>query len=295
MEECGKTLIKQFISRVVMDLTEVIQYVKNNWWILPAAVVSTYSLGYVGARFSFALSSPDSSVLSAVVQRVPETPLVKPDSLELRIKECADNARWDRENLKDLLETAKTRKVTMFGLDHGEREGDVRDGQFIAGLLPQYAELGWDYVAIEGPTYLNASAGSTEFEERVGETYGQHWTELGPIFREATRLKMKIVFYDPLGEFTDEREESSFDYLKENIFEQDPEARVIVCCGINHAFKDKVKRGFLYSEKVTPLGMRLHQYLNGDVTRVLLQPEKPVGGRWRFDYSFYLEKQCSET
>ncbi len=277
-----------------MDLIELVQHVRNNWWVLPLTLVSAYALGYAGARFSTSTSTnPKPQV--AIIKQVVEKPSVQDAGLESRVDECAKNKEWDERNLRKLFKSAETSKVTMFGIDHGDWEGgDKRDGEFVAGLLPHYKNNGFNYLAVECPSSLNDYLDKENFEEEAKRVFKNHWREFGPVIMKARELGMTLFFYDnPKLDISDEREQAALDALKSSIFDKDPKAKVVIYAGGSHAFPVPISVSFLDPTIVKTLRCRLDEEFTGrgEVVSVYLQPEEPRVSGFSYDASFYLGKQ----
>jgi len=280
-----------------MDLIEVVQHIRNNLWVLPVTLVSAYALGYAGARFA-SFTPTDSTTPPAIVEQVVENPPVQDAGLESRVDECAENKKWDERNLRKLLRSAETSRVTMFGIAHGDWEGgDKRDGEFVAGLLPHYKNNGFDYVAVECPSSLNDYLDKENFEEEAKRVFKNHWREFGPVIMKARELGMTLFFYDnPELDISNEREQAALDALKSSIFDKDPRAKVVIYAGGSHAFPEPISVSFLNPTIVKTLRCHLDEAFKGkgEVVSVYLQPEEPSVSGYSHDFSFYLGKQCTE-
>jgi len=279
-----------------MDLIEAVQYIRNHWWVLPVGLVSAYALGYAGAKLT--LPTPSTSETpAAIVEQVEENPPVQDAGLESKVDECAKNREWDERNLRELLRSAETSRVTMFGIAHGDWEGgDKRDGEFVAGLLPHYKNNGFDYVAVECPSSLNDYLDKENFEEEAKRVFKNHWREFGPVIMKARELGMTLFFYDnPELDISNEREQAALDALKSSIFDKDPKAKVVIYAGGSHAFPEPIQASFLNPTIVKTLRCRLDEEFTrkGEVVSAYLEPEEPTGVGFSHDFSFYLGKQCA--
>ena len=201
---------------------------------------------------------------------------------------------WDQKQREVLLDTIKDKKVVMFGIDHGapDQSGDKRDGEFVAELLPFFKSAGYTYVAIEAPYSLNKLIGKHNFEEIAQNIFLSHWVEFGPVIKKARDLNLKIIFYDAdnwNGSYND-REQEALKNLKEKIFSQDKNAKVIFYCGAKHLYKTPISVDFLNTEEVKTIGYHLFRLFNEKLVTVYLQPEQTKMS-FAFDYSLYLGKQ----
>ncbi len=205
---------------------------------------------------------------------------------------CTEDEEWDQKSMKELLQLAKTSKVVMFGIDHGEDVGDRRDGEFVASLLPQFHAQGFRYFAVECPSSLNSY--TQHFEEEAKKVFAAHWTEFGPPITRARELGMRLICYDVeknwVGTYG-EREIVAWDNLQKNIFASEPDAKVVIYAGAKHLHKTPVEVSFLEPEEVKTIGYYLEQQFPGLVTTVYLQPEKSRVSFF-YDLSFYLSKHC---
>ena len=183
----------------------------------------------------------------------------------------------------------------MFGIIHGELQGDKRDGEFVAARLRELRGRGFRYVAVEASASLNRALRRHDFEGEAEKIFGGHWTEFGPVIQEARKLKMKLVFYDVENDWQGsdaEREAHAFKNLRGIVFDQDPAAKLVIYSGGKHMYTEPVERDFLHPEKIKWLGAFLYERFGKQLLTVLLQPKKPGIRGYSFDHQFYLGKQC---
>lgn len=220
----------------------------------------------------------------------------EPDRLVDLENRCRSEAHRDGIDREWLLAGARTARVIMVGMRHGEPSaaGDPRDGLFVANLLPHLKPAGFNYVAVEAPFSLNRHLGRKVFEERAKETFGVHWAEFGPVVQAARKLGMRLVFYDTGTEAVSdsERETRGFARLKE-ILDKNPRAKIVIYAGGDHIHKFPAERSFIKPERYMRIGGLLHQQLGKQFMTVLLQPENETERVvWHADYKFYLGKGC---
>lgn len=211
------------------------------------------------------------------------------------VNNCELYAEKDEELLRTFLEQTQTSRVIMFGIDHGTYEGDRVDGEFVAGLLPYFQDRGWDYVGIEAPRRLNNSIGQNDFTYQVMEEFKQHWTEFGPVIQKARELGMHLIFYDvDNGNVSAEREKQSFEYLKANVFDKDPNAGLVIYCGASHINQVPVSTGNWLEpgENIKPLGMLLKEFVGEQLITVNIYPAQLTWRERDINPSFYLGKLC---
>lgn len=185
---------------------------------------------------------------------------------------------WDQIHLNTILERhAKESQVIMFGNTHA----DPRDAKFVASILGQLKQEGFDYLAIEGGTQLNKYIGTSELESECEKIHisCSHTMDL---VEKAREYEVEVIFYDENTQIGNERDEIQFKNIRERIFKRDPDAKVVIYCGSGHAQKQPVKSDFL-SPELIPLGMHLEGFLEGEVRTVLLKPEKGFMPQWLFD------------
>lgn len=158
-----------------------------------------------------------------------------------------------------ILENASKNKTIMFGEGHwqppvifGSKQDEFlarHDSDFVADFLPRLKDCGFRYLAIEHErnpltevkkTFADYAYGKITRKEldrwslEEEKRYYPGWFDLIDAARKA---KVKIVCYDAnKEEFTswNHREEIAFNNLKELIFDKDPNAKVIIYCGVGH-------------------------------------------------------------
>ena len=86
---------------------------------------------------------------------------------ERAVKHNFDYDGGDRREMEGLIRSSTTSRVVMFGISHGERPQDRKDGNFVAHLLSYYHRLGFKYVAVEAPASLNNYLKTPKFEESL--------------------------------------------------------------------------------------------------------------------------------
>ena len=162
------------------------------------------------------------------------------DDLESKFQVCPERAEWDTKNKVGLDRAAATSQVVMIGIFHGEIQGDPEDGQFVARLLREYKSQGYNHLALECPASLSASLNKNNYAPAQA-IYKSHWTEFGPAIVRARELSIPILCYDvePNWDGSDaEREKIQYETIVREIFHQDPLAKIVVYCGLVHAFAD---------------------------------------------------------
>ena len=212
---------------------------------------------------------------------------------ERAVKHNFDYDGGDRREMEGLIRSSTTSRVVMFGISHGERPQDRKDGNFVAHLLSYYHRLGFKYVAVEAPASLNNYLKTPKFEGKVQEEFGKHWSQFGPVVMKARELGMQLVFYDVEQDYKgtySERERSSVDILS-GIFDRDPAAKMIIYCGARHARKEPQEVSFVDHTEVRTIGTAMNEKFGKALTTVFLKP--PEGGvAFMYDYSFYLGKRA---
>ena len=146
-----------------------------------------------------------------------------------------------------ILDHSSKSKVVMFGGKHGSYRAD---DDFVAQLLPKLNEQGFEYLAIEFEKNPRKDSLHEIVHDYAHGKLIKGDMDIAWISREkrycagtfdlidtAKKSGMKIVFYDADGSAYSswgERDEISFNNLKELIFERDPNAKVVIFCGASH-------------------------------------------------------------
>jgi hypothetical protein len=158
------------------------------------------------------------------------------------------NAIQSSESIESIvLNHSSKNKVIMFG---GKHEAYRNDNDFVAELLPKLKEQGFEYLAIEFEKNPRKNSFHKIIQNYTYDILSIRDMRYMWIYRErvfcagtfdlidtAKALGMRIVFYDAdegAYKFWYQREQIAFNNLRELIFNQDPDARVIVFCGALH-------------------------------------------------------------
>lgn len=154
----------------------------------------------------------------------------------------------NRKSLEGIvLDNSSKNKVVMFGEKHGTYRAD---NDFLARLLPELREKGFEYLAIE----FEKNPRKNSFHEIIQDYADGRLTRQDmrtmwvgrekrlcagtfDLIDTAKKLGMKLIFYDAdesAYNSWEERERISFDNLKELVFEKDPKGKVVIFCGASH-------------------------------------------------------------
>lgn len=257
--------------------------------MIKSEVVKWISIMILGCLYNPNINTKEEELKEEIIEaQEPEreiSPHVK------AVKQYKLKIHWDENDLNKILDRyAKESQVLMFGNDHV----DIRDAKFVASILDQLKEEGFEYVAIEGGIQLDDYLGEPGFIQKCKKLYGSQKADsacscIDYLIQRTTELEMKVIFYDENVRIGSERDEMQFRNIKERIFDKDPNAKVVIYCGTGHANKEPIKPNFL-SQEIDPLGMLLDKYLEDDVRTILLETENTFMPFWLFDANLDLAK-----
>lgn len=202
-----------------------------------------------------------------------------------------------QENLKTLgdivLEHSAKSQVMMFGENHKDRA----DNDFVAELLPKLKGQGFNHLALEiernpkeksfHKIIQDYAYGKITREDIKGILNGRYiirepleYAGIYDLIDDAKEAGMEFIFYDA-DEYTykswNEREEIAFNNIKELIFDKDPDAKVIIYCGLEHIneepFGEDVKFFNMPSKKRRWLGYHMNESFGDKCFTVSLAEE----------------------
>jgi len=189
---------------------------------------------------------------------------------------CSNN----KDNLEEIvLNKTPENQVVMFGERHG---GCRLDNDFVANLLPELKEQGFEYLALETDMNPLSDENGTNRLRKLMSDYAlnklkrKNLTPLDFFFEKnfssgwfdlidaAQEQGYKIICYDPnqaeRPSFR-EREKRAFENIKKQIFDKDPEAKVIIFCGSDHLNEIQVKNySYDKGKEVRFLGYHMKNY-----------------------------------
>ena len=170
---------------------------------------------------------------------------------------CAHMSPSPRPLKNEILTQSLSSKVIMFGEIHGRY---TRDSNFVIGILPELKKQGYNYLALEMPRYTERIPERESFIKSLvqyvdGEIIKEDiepddyyeisvfiagWMDL---IDKARSLDMKIVHYDDdvrdiEFEIDNKREAIASNNLKEQVFDKDPDAKMVVYCGAYHVSEE---------------------------------------------------------
>lgn len=215
------------------------------------------------------------------------------------IKKYYGLKQHDLENI--VLNESQKNKVVMFGEKHGEYS---KDSDFVKSILPFLKKQGFNYLALEivkNPRthlqigknwqmvkdYIDGKIELDEIPEYLQRSMNSGIKGWVGLAKAAKKLDIKVVCYDPnkeeYGSFN-EREIKAFNNIKEDIFDKDPEAKILVYCGNLHiaenetdsqeiAFWERWNELGDGSKGFFCLGYHLDKYTKGKNLTVNISPE----------------------
>ena len=160
------------------------------------------------------------------------------------------------KNIETLVTSkASDYQVVMFGEQH---RGYRKDNDFVINILPEMKKQGFNYLALEidkDPTgapkmladYISGKLSRDDVTEKLAELfpYIDGWLD---IIDAAKKENIKIIRYDVSPEETisfNEREKKAFENLKELVFNEEPNAKLMIYCGAIH-----LNKTHMYSNKI---------------------------------------------
>jgi hypothetical protein len=185
----------------------------------------------------------------------------------------------------------------MFGEIHDAAiEGmrlPIEDSQYVITLLSKLRKIGYEYLALEVNKNTEEEGHSYDivsfYKAYIAEGYCHEeeypnakpgWIEL---IKEAIDIGYKIRFIDVFqrNSFSHfPRDEAMFEKIREEIFDEDRNAKIIVYIGANHIGENETQNGiYLYGGKQKPLGYYLNKYTKGNNYSVYMGNtyDSPVG------------------
>lgn len=198
-----------------------------------------------------------------------------------------------QENLKTLgdivLEHSAKNQVVMFGERH---ETYRTDNDFVAGLLPKLKEQGFNYLALEiernpqeksfHKIIQDYAHGKITREDIKGILNGRYIIRepsecagTYDLIDDAKEAGMEFIFYDA-DQYTydswDEREEIAFNNLKELVFDKDPNAKVIIYCGLGHINEKPldISKHVRHAKEIKNLGFYMNEAFKNKVFTISL-------------------------
>jgi hypothetical protein len=176
---------------------------------------------------------------------------------------------------------AKLSQTIMFGEIHDTvlsgGPAPVGDSLYVASLLSKLKAIGYDHLALEVDKHAlkpGHSFDMVRFHEahRQGKAViAEGFIHAKPgwirLMKKAMDAGYEIHFFDvgPKRRTSfSHRDQAMFNNLKQEIFDQEPEAKVIVYVGANHIGERPTDTGiYLYKGKRRPLGYFLDAYTGG--------------------------------
>jgi hypothetical protein len=180
-----------------------------------------------------------------------------------------------------ILEHAKLSQTVMFGEIHDTvlagAPAPVGDSLYVASLLPELRTMEYNYLALEVDKH-ELKPGHSFDMVRFHEAYQQGKTVVAEgyihakpgwigLMQRAMDAGYEIRFFDvgakrKAGSLR--RDQAMFNTLKQEIFDHEPDAKVIVYIGANHISERPTDTGiYLYKGKRRPLGYFLDAYTGG--------------------------------
>ncbi len=186
--------------------------------------------------------------------------------------------QFEKENIDTvILNHARESRTVTFGEIHDTVLADaplpVEDSMYVISLLPKLRAVGYRYLALEVKTNAVPGSHSHDMVRLLRDHRGgadidpcdyphakAGWVEL---MVQALELGFEPVFTDRAAPGRD-RDAAMFQALKKEVFDRDPNARVLVYVGANHISELENRSGFssLCATR-KPLGLLLHKYTRG--------------------------------
>jgi hypothetical protein len=188
---------------------------------------------------------------------------------------------YEKSNIDTIIiEHAKTCQTVMFGEIHDNvvqgMPAPVADSSYVITLLSKLREIGYEYLALEVDKtasqghsydvvrfYKNYKKGNNSHKDKYPAAK-PGWIEL---VKNAVDLDYKIRFIDIAtnGSLSNiPRDESMFNRIKEEIFDKNKNAKVIVYIGAFHIGECETNMGiYMCKGKRRPLGYFLDHYTRG--------------------------------
>jgi hypothetical protein len=190
--------------------------------------------------------------------------------------------QYEKGNIDTIiLEHARKSQTVMFGEIHDTvlagTPAPVGDSRYVASLLPELRAIGYNYLALEVDRH-ELKPGHSFDMVRFYEAYRQGKAVVAEgyihakpgwigLMQRAMDTGYEIRFFDVGAKHRtgfSHRDQAMFNNLKQEIFDREPEAKVIVYIGANHISERPTDAGiYLYKGKRRPLGYFLDAYTGG--------------------------------
>lgn len=183
-----------------------------------------------------------------------------------------------------ILENAAKSKTIFFGEVHWLSE----DSEYIIHLLSGFKKLGFSYLGLEiikeNPKEKDKHSKALsklvqDYKKGVplaSKDYSVALSGWAELIKVALDLGFEIVFFDEypetVGGHGTPRDNAMFNNLKEEIFDKDPDAKVIIYCGNWHCAEQPIYETSTQKQEET-LGYLLEKYTGGKNYSVILRYE----------------------
>lgn len=156
---------------------------------------------------------------------------------------------WQVASAADVVEKlAADRRIVMVN----EAHHDAHTRQLTLELLPRLRALGFNYFAAEALADNDPGLTARGYPIRKSGSIYMHEPSYGDIVRQAIKLGFKIVPYDVSTTSVQQRESGQAENLYQEVFANDPSARLFVHAGYAHIDKNRGRLG-----DVRPMAMEL--------------------------------------
>ncbi|APQ17740.1 hypothetical protein [Maribacter hydrothermalis] len=171
-----------------------------------------------------------------------ETSSSKDSIAELIIKYAIEGKK---KASKFILENTKDERLVMFNENHFY----PNHRKLLIELLPDYKELGFKYLALEGLANNQDSLLNSGHPVKTDTGYYTREQNYAELIRLAQSLDFKLVGYESYNE-NEERELEQAENLYRKTFEIDKNAKVLVLAGIAHIFETADVNGKLWMASI---------------------------------------------
>lgn len=186
--------------------------------------------------------------------------------------------QYEKGNIDEIiLSRAQESQTVMFGEIHDSVMADdpppLEDSSYVISLLQSLRSLGYNYLALEVTKSVSPKTHSHDVIKFTAEYRRGHaplitdypyakpgWLDL---VKAAVDNNYELVFINRSRQGLD-RDKAMFEALKNDIFDHDPMAKVLVYIGANHISEIETSGGFSNSAaRRKPLGVYLNDYTHG--------------------------------
>ena len=151
------------------------------------------------------------------------------------VEHSTDMINYKAISAKDyILEQAKNTQIIIFNENHNQSLNRF----YVHTLLKSFYELGFRYLALEA-LFTDSVVNKNKYPLLTDGFYISD-PQFANMVREACSLGFRIVKYETLGQQLKNREYFQALNIKQQIFENDPNAKAIIYCGYGHGDESEV-------------------------------------------------------